>query len=57
MTERHSKPGKAHIARTGNTAREMWKLISGKEEVQVAASVQNVRIVRQVKSVCLWSYR
>jgi len=38
MTERHSKPGKAHIARTGNKAPEMWKLISGKEEVQVAAS-------------------
>jgi hypothetical protein len=27
MTERYAKLGKGHIARTGNTAREMWKLI------------------------------
>src|SRR5258706_15956829 len=29
MTERYAKLGKSHIARTGNTAREMWKLMSG----------------------------
>ncbi len=29
MTERYAKLGKEHIARTGNTAREMWKLMSG----------------------------
>ena len=27
MTERYAKLGKTHIARTGNTAREMWKLM------------------------------
>jgi integrase len=27
MTERYAKLGKGHIARTGNTAREMWKLM------------------------------
>jgi integrase len=27
MTERYAKLGKKHIARTGNTAREMWKLM------------------------------
>lgn len=38
MTERYAKLGKAHIARTGETARETWKLMSGKSEVQVTAS-------------------
>jgi hypothetical protein len=29
MTERYAKLAKQHIARTGNTAREMWKLMEG----------------------------
>jgi integrase len=29
MTQRYAKLGKNHIARTGNTAREMWKLLEG----------------------------
>jgi integrase len=29
MTERYAKLGKNHIARTGNTAGEMWKLMEG----------------------------
>jgi len=29
MTQRYAKLGKNHIARTGNTAREMWKLMEG----------------------------
>ena len=29
MTERYAKLAKQHIARTGNTAREMWKLMAG----------------------------
>jgi integrase len=29
MTERYAKLAKHHIARTGNTAREMWKLMEG----------------------------
>lgn len=29
MTERYAKLAKRHIARTGNTAREMWKLMEG----------------------------
>jgi integrase len=36
MTERYAKLAKYHIARTSNTAREMWKLlepISAKEAV------------------------
>jgi len=39
MTERYAKLGKAHIARTGDTAPEMWKLMSGRKEVQTTASV------------------
>ncbi len=38
MTERYAKLGKAHIARTGETAREMWKLMSGGKGVQATAS-------------------
>jgi integrase len=30
MTRRCAKLGKTHIARTSNTAREMWKLMEGK---------------------------
>ena len=29
MTERYAKLAQKHIARTGNTAREMWKLMEG----------------------------
>ena len=29
MTERYAKLAKSHIARTGSTAREMWKLMEG----------------------------
>ena len=34
MTERYAKPGRKHIARTGNTAREIWKLLKKEEGVQ-----------------------
>jgi site-specific recombinase XerD len=31
MTERYAKLGRQHIARTGNTARQMWKLLTLEE--------------------------
>ena len=31
MTERYAKPAKQHIARTGNTAREMWRMMEKRE--------------------------
>ena len=31
MTERYAKLGKLHIAKTGSTAREMWKLMEGEK--------------------------
>jgi integrase len=39
MTERYAKLGKKHIARTGDTAREMWKLMSEVNEEREAAAV------------------
>ena len=39
MTERYAKLGKAHIARTGDTARRMWKLMLGKKGVPATAVV------------------
>jgi site-specific recombinase XerD len=37
MTERYAKLGKKHIARTGDTAREMWKMMSEENGEQRAA--------------------
>lgn len=39
MTERYAKLGKAHLARTGETASGMWELMSGVKEEQTTASV------------------
>jgi hypothetical protein len=32
MTERYAKLGRPHMAKTGGTAREMWKLLGPKEK-------------------------
>jgi hypothetical protein len=39
MTERYAKLAKTHIARTGGTTREMWKLMEGamREQAQGTA--------------------
>ena len=37
MTERYAKLGKNHIAKTGNTAREMWRLMEEKVGNETAA--------------------
>jgi integrase len=34
MTERYAKLAKSHIARTGSTAREMWRLMEGEQREQ-----------------------
>jgi integrase len=39
MTERYAKLGKSHIARTGSTAREMWKLMEGVLRKQASGTV------------------
>jgi hypothetical protein len=35
MTERYAKLAKSHITKTGNTAREMWKLVEGERREQI----------------------
>jgi integrase len=35
MTERYAKLAKSHIAKTGSTAREMWKLMEGEKREQL----------------------
>jgi integrase len=39
MTERYAKLAKKHIARTGNTAREMWKLMEAENGEQSTATL------------------
>ena len=39
MTERYAKPGKKHIARTGSTAREMWKMMEPGRREQTQGAV------------------
>ena len=36
MTEHYAKLGRKHIAKTGNTAREMWRLMEGEGGNRVA---------------------
>jgi site-specific recombinase XerD len=38
MTERYAKLAKSHIAKTGNTAREMWKLMEGERREPAAGT-------------------
>jgi integrase len=35
MTERYAKLAKGHLAKTGSTAREMWKLMEGEKREQI----------------------
>jgi len=39
MTERYAKLGKKHIASTGSTAREMWKMMEPERREQVQGAV------------------
>jgi len=39
MTERYAKLATKHIARTGNTAREMWKLMEDEAGNKAEAAV------------------
>ena len=39
MTERYAKLAKSHIARTGSTAREMWKLMEGVLRKQASGTI------------------
>lgn len=39
MTERYAKLGKEHIARTGSTAREMWRMMEPERREQIEGAV------------------
>jgi integrase len=39
MTERYAKLARSHIAKTGSTAREMWKLMEGTKREQLQGTV------------------
>jgi len=44
MTERYAKLAKHHIARTSNTAREMWKLLEAISKKE-AVGLTDVRVL------------
>ncbi len=46
MTERYAKLGRQHIARTGNTAREMWKLLGAGRMRPEQGNVRGLAAVR-----------
>jgi hypothetical protein len=39
MTERYAKLAKSHLAKTGSTAREMWRLMEGEEREQLRGTL------------------
>ncbi len=40
MTERYAKLGRQHIAKTGSTAREIWKLMEGEMRNKAGTSLE-----------------
>ena len=54
MTERYAKLAKQHIARTSNTAREMWKLLEPIGEKEASRVNRCTRIVRARIFECFW---
>jgi hypothetical protein len=42
MTERYAKLARKHIARTGSTAREMWKLLEQPKLLRMTCDTSNI---------------
>jgi hypothetical protein len=42
MTERYAKLARKHIARTGSTAREMWKLLEQPKLLPMTCDTSNI---------------
>jgi hypothetical protein len=42
MTERYAKLARKHIARTGSTAREMWKLLEQPKLLPMTCDTANI---------------
>jgi len=53
MTERYAMRAKSHMAKTGSTAREMWKLMEGKKREQTQGAVCSL-IVPLTETRCFW---
>ncbi len=54
MTERYAKLGRQHIARTGNTARKIWKLLEKKEGIQAHTGSRCTFLVRVTETRRCW---
>jgi hypothetical protein len=48
MTERYAKLARKHLARTGSTAREMWKLLDTPRLLE-AMTCENANVVADVR--------
>jgi hypothetical protein len=49
MTERYAKLAWQHIARTGSTAREMWKLLEQPKLLEAATTCDTANILSDVR--------
>lgn len=51
MTDRYAKLGRQHIARTGNTAREIWKLLEQEDgdKIVYRLNVRDLYVERKLK--------
>ena len=49
MTERYAKLARQHIARTGSTAREMWKLLEQPKPLEAATTCDTANILTDVR--------
>jgi integrase len=49
MTERYAKLARQHIARTGSTAREMWKLLEQPKLLEAATTCDTANILSDVR--------
>jgi hypothetical protein len=49
MTERYAKLARQHIARTGSTAREMWKLLEQPKLLEATTTCDTANILSDVR--------
>ena len=49
MTERYAKLARQHIARTGSTAREMWKLLEQPKLLEAITTCDTANILTDVR--------
>jgi len=55
ITERYAELGRSHIAKTGSTAREMWKLMEGERRERFKGRrFECSLIVPLTENLCFW---